>query len=50
MARGKAPSLSNPPSILPDGIWTEQEEDEGVWLGAYGMGGVQWWGLQGCTG
>ncbi len=37
MARGEAPSLSNPPSILPDGSWTEQEG--GCWLGAYGRVG-----------
>lgn len=33
MARGKAPSLSNPPSILPDGSWTEQGEGRGLLAG-----------------
>lgn len=42
MARGKAPRLSNPPAILPDGSWTEQLEGGGVgWghMGRVGFGG-----------
>lgn len=53
MARGEALRLSNPPTTLPDGSWTEQLGGGGS-LGAYGMSGFQWWwwggGLQGCTG
>lgn len=45
MARGKAPRLSNPPTILPDESWTELlEMGGGGLLGAYGMGGFPWWG------
>lgn len=37
MARGKAPSLSNPLSILPDGSWTEQAR-----TGGFGRGHMEW--------
>lgn len=53
MARGKAPRLSNPPTILPDGSWTELLETGGrgrlaggIWDGWISVAG----GLQGCTG
>lgn len=50
MARGKAPRLSNPPAILPDGSWTEQLEGGvlagGIWDEWVSVVG----GLQGCTG
>lgn len=40
MARGKAPRLSNPPTILPDEGWTELLE----------MGGGACWGHMGWVG
>lgn len=56
MARGKAPSLSSPPSILPDGSWTEQVDEKTGGrvdgqrhmgrVGCGDLGGRNYWGAQ----